>query len=84
MAAHVAHADLDRLAAGRAIDARIVVDAAMVLDRPHGRDQDRGGGGELAEAADDVEELLHPHVGAEPGLGDDVVAELHPDQVGDQ
>ena len=56
----------------------------MVLDRPHGGDQHGGRWGQLAEPADDVEELLHPHVRAEARLGHHVVAELHPDQVGHQ
>ena len=41
-------------------------------------------GGQAAEPADDVEELLHPHVGAEAGLGHHVVGDLHPDLVGDE
>ncbi len=41
-------------------------------------------GVQAAEAADDVEELLHPHVRAEARLGHDVVAELHADAVGDE
>ena len=39
---------------------------------------------EPARSADDVEELLHAHVGAEAALGDDVVAELERDAVGDE
>jgi len=41
-------------------------------------------GRQLAEAADDVEELLHPHVRAEARLGDDVVGDLHAHLIGDQ
>ena len=67
-----------------AVGARIVVDPAVVLDRAHGRDEHDGARREVAEAADDVEELLHAHVRAEARLGDDVVAELHADQVGDE
>ena len=37
-----------------------------------------------ADPADDVEELLHAHVRAEAALGDDVVAELQADEVGDE
>ena len=55
-----------------------------MLDRADGGHEHGCGRGQLAEPAHDVEELLHAHVRAEPGLGDDVVAELHPDQVGDQ
>ena len=36
------------------------------------------------EPADDVDELLEAHVGAEAALGDDVVAELEPEPVGDE
>ncbi len=43
-----------------------------------------GARGQPAEAADDVEELLHAHVRAEARLGHDVVAELHADEVGDE
>ena len=68
----------------RAVDARVVLDAAVVLDRAHRGDEHDRARRQPAEAADDVEELLHPHVGAEARLGDHVVAELHPDQVGDQ
>ena len=39
---------------------------------------------ETAHAADDVHELLHAHVRAEPGLRDDDVAELERDPVGDE
>ena len=60
------------------------LEPGVMLDRADGGHEHRRRRGQLAEPAHDVEELLHPHVGAEPGLGDDVVAELHPDQVGDQ
>ena len=39
----------------------------------------RRSGRQPAHAADDVEELLHAHVRPEPGLGDEVVAELEAD-----
>ena len=84
VAADVGEARLDRLQRRRALGAGIVVEPGVVLDRAHGGDEHGGRRRQLAEPADDVEELLHAHVGAEPGLGDDVVAELHPDQVGDQ
>ncbi len=61
-----------------------LVGAPVVLQRPHGGDEDDGAGGDPAGPADDVEELLHPHVGAESRLGDHVVAQLQPEQVGDQ
>ena len=56
----------------------------MVLERPDGGDEDDRARAEPACAADDVEELLHAHVGAEPALGDDVVAELQRHEVGDE
>jgi hypothetical protein len=65
-----------------AVDARVVLDVAVVLDRAHRGDEHDGARRQFAEAADDVEELLHPHVGAEARLGDHVVAELHADLVG--
>ena len=39
---------------------------------------------EVAGPADDVEELLHPHVRAEARLGHHVVAELQRNAVGDE
>ena len=51
-------------------------DAAVHLERAHGRDDHRRAGVEAGLAALDVEELLGAEVGAEAGLGDDVVAEL--------
>ena len=56
----------------------------MVLERPHRGDDDDRVRGDAPGPADDVDELLHPHVGAEPRLGDHVLAELQPQQVGDQ
>ncbi len=58
--------------------------AAVVLERPHRRDEHDGARPQLADAAGDVEELLHPHVRREAGLGDDVLAELEPDAIGDE
>ena len=58
--------------------------AAVVLQRLHRRDEDDRARREVADAADDVHELLHAHVGAEAGLGDDDVAELQRDAVGDE
>ncbi len=58
--------------------------AAVVLERPHGGDEHDRARAEPTRAADDVEELLHAHVGAEPALGDDVVTELQRHEVGDE
>ncbi len=58
---------------GKAVLERAV---AVVLERPHGRDDNGGLGLEAADAALDVEELLGAQVGAEAGLGDDVVGQL--------
>jgi hypothetical protein len=52
------------------------LDAAVVLDGAHGRDDHRRRRPQARLAALDVHELLGPEVGAEPGLGDDVVREL--------
>ena len=52
--------------------------------RSHGRDEHDRARGDRPDPADDVEELLHAHVRAETGLGDDVVAELQADEVGDE
>ena len=56
----------------------------MVLQRPHRRDEHDRARAQAADAAGDVEELLHAHVRGEAGLGDDVLAELEPDAVGDE
>jgi hypothetical protein len=69
--------DLDRLEAAVRI-------AAVVLERADGRDEHDRARLQASDAADDVQELLHAHVGAEPALRHDVVAELEPDQVGDE
>ena len=58
--------------------------AAVVLERARRRDEHDRARTELADPADDVEELLHAHVRAEAALGDDVVAELERDAVGDE
>ena len=68
---------LDRLGAAVGI-------AAVVLERLDRRDEHDRARPQVAGAADDVEELLHAHVGAEAALGDDVVAELERDAVGDE
>ncbi len=57
---------------------------AVVLERAHGRDEHGRARPQAADPAGDVEELLHPHVGGEAGLGDQVLAELEPDAVGDE
>ena len=64
--------------------ARVVSIAAVVLERAHGHDEHDAARRQAADAADDVHELLHAHVRAEARLGHHVVAELEPDQVGDQ
>ena len=51
--------------------------ASMHLERASGSDDDGRVGFQTANAALDVAELLHTHVGAEPALGEDV-----PDAVG--
>lgn len=43
--------------------------AAVHLQRADGRDQDHDVGLQAGGAALDVEELLHPNVGPEPGFG---------------
>ena len=58
--------------------------AAVVLECADGGDEHDGARAKPAGAADDVEELLHAHVGAEPALGDDVVAQLERHEVGDE
>ena len=55
-----------------------------MAQRLHGRDEHDDARLELADPADDVEELLEPHVGGEPALGDDVLAEPERDPVGDE
>ncbi len=52
--------------------------AAVMLERAHRRDHDDRVRTDPADAADDVEELLHPHVRAEAALRDDELAELQP------
>ena len=47
--------------------------AAVVLQRPHGRNEHDGSRPQAADAADDVEELLHAHVRPEAALRDDVL-----------
>ena len=58
--------------------------ARVMLERLDRGDENDRVGTQLARATDDVEELLHAHVGAEATLRDDVVAELQRDPVGDQ
>ena len=71
-----ARAGLDRVHAAVRI-------ARVMLERLDRRDEHDRVGPQVAEPADDVEELLHAHVGAEAALGDDVVGELEGDAVGD-
>ena len=59
------------------------VPARVELHGPHRRDHDGGVGHEARGPALDVEEALGAHVGAESRLGDQVVAGMDPDQVGD-
>jgi hypothetical protein len=70
-----------RFAAPISIAVRV---ARVVLERLDRRDDHDGVGPKLSRAADDMEELLHAHVGAEAALGDDVVAELQRNAVGDE
>ena len=55
---------------------RIERDAAMHLQRPHGRHDHGCVRLEPGFAAFDVEEFLGAEIGAKPGLGDDVIGEL--------
>ena len=52
------------------------LDAAVVLERAHGGHDHRGAGLEARLAAHDIDELLRAQVGAESGLGHDVVGKL--------
>ena len=56
--------------------------AGVRLERPHRGDDDGRVRREARGPALDVEEPLGAHVGAEPGLGDQVVAGVDADQVG--
>ena len=57
--------------------------AGVALERADGRDHDGGVRLEAGDAALDVEEPLGAHVGAEARLGDEEVAGVDADQVGD-
>ena len=57
---------------------------AVVLERPHGRHDHRRRGAQTGGAAQDVDELLRAEVGAEAGLGDDVVGEAQRRTGGDR
>ena len=46
-----------------------------MLERAHRADEHDAAGTQAAHAADDVEQLLHPHVRPESGLRDDVLAQ---------
>ena len=56
----------------------------VVLERLHRRDEHDRVRPQVAGTADDVEELLHPHVRAEAALRDDVVSELQRHAVRDE
>ncbi len=58
--------------------------AAVMLERLHAGDEHDCARTQVADAARDVEELLHPHVRGEARLGDHVLAELEGDAVGDE
>ena len=77
VAGEVLRADLDRVETSVGI-------AGVVLERTNRRDEHDRARPQAADAAGDVEELLHAHVRGEAGLGDDVVAELERDAVGDE
>jgi hypothetical protein len=55
----------------------------MHLERAHGRHQDNRVGDQSRIATLDVEEFLHPDVGAETALGYDIIRQLERDLVGD-
>ena len=76
MRSQVRRAALDRL------DAALGV-ASVMLERLRRRDDDGHGRNEARGAAHDVDELLEAHVRPEAALGDDVVAELEPELVGE-
>src|SRR5207248_5955783 len=76
-------ADEIRRAALDDVDAAVGI-AAVVLQRLHRRDEHGRARAQLPDTADDVEELLHSHVRAEAALGDDDVAELERDALGDE
>ncbi|MQM39060.1 hypothetical protein KBTX_03082 [wastewater metagenome] len=57
--------------------------SGMKLQPAHGGDEHRGVRGQPGGAALDVEEPLRPHVGTEAGLGDQEVAAVDADVVGD-
>ena len=52
-----------------------LADPAIIFERADGGDDHRGGGPETGLAALDVEELLGAEIGAEAGLGDDIVGQ---------
>ena len=54
----------------------VLGDAAMHLERADGRDEHDAIGLQPGLAAFDVEEFLGAEIGAEAGLGDDVIGEL--------
>ncbi len=62
---------------------RLDVGATVVLERTHGRDQHDNVGPQAGFAALDVDELFGAEVGAETGLGDDIVGQLQRGARGD-
>jgi hypothetical protein len=77
VADEIRRARLDHLGASLGV-------APVVLERLHRDDEHHGARRQAADTADDVEELLHTHVCAEARFGDDDVAELERDLVGDE
>ena len=72
----VRHPDLDLGGHRREILLLAPVAAAVMAQRPHRRDDHDDVRPQLADAADDVHELLHPEIGGEARLGDHELAQL--------
>ncbi len=62
---------------------RHLVPSRVQFERPHGGHDDGSVRGQPRRAALDVEEPLGSHVRPESGLGDQVLAAMNPDEVGD-
>jgi len=82
--ADVRHADLDRPRTITVVRWPVVGNPTVALDRTDSPHEHRRARHQPAEAADDVDELLHAHIRAESALGHHVVSELHRDQVRDE